>query len=332
MNNKVINGIGIKNIPWQEKPNGYSDPIWRYSENPIITNKSKEGAGLICNSAVVPFEDGFAAVLRCDDKSMASNIYFGRSKDGINFEINDEAIPTKSCVGNGERQFVSAYDPRITYIDGKYYVTWCNSYHGPTIGVGYTTDFCNFTQLENAFLPYNRNGVLFPRKINGNYAMLSRPSDKGHTPFGDIFYSESPDMHFWGNHRWMLEPQGGWCWKKTGPGPTPIETEEGWLIIYHGVCMSCSGFIYSMSAVITDINEPWRVKYRAKDYAMRPEEVYEVAGHVPNVVFPCANIVDAETGRIAIYYGAADTCVGLAFTTVDELTEFIKKTDINNKK
>ena len=87
-----------------------------------------------------------------------------------------------------------------------------------------------------------------------------------------------------------------------------------------------------MSAVITDINEPWRVKYRAKDYAMRPEEAYEVAGHVPNVVFPCANIVDAETGRIAIYYGAADTCVGLAFTTVDELTEFIKKTDINNKK
>ena len=135
----------------------------------------------------------------------------------------------------------------------------------------------------------------------------------------------------WRNHRWMLEPQGGWCWKKTGPGPTPIETEEGWLIIYHGVCMSCSGFVYSMSAVITDINEPWKVKYRASDYAMRPEAPYEITGHVPNVVFPCANTVDAETGRIAIYYGAADSYVGLAFTTVDELTQFVKKTDIINK-
>ena len=80
-------------------------------------------------------------------------------------------------------------------------MTWCNGYHGPTIGMGYTDDFETFHQLENAFLPFNRNGVLFPRQINGNYAMLSRPSDTGHTPFGDIFYSESPDLIYWGHHR-----------------------------------------------------------------------------------------------------------------------------------
>ena len=87
--------------------------------------------------------------------------------------------------------WVYGYDPRVCRIDDKYYVTWCNGYHGPTIGIAWTKDFKTFHQLENAFLPYNRNGVMFPRKINGNYAMLSRPSDTGHTPFGDIFYSES---------------------------------------------------------------------------------------------------------------------------------------------
>ena len=75
-------------------------------------------------------------------------------------------------------------------MEGKYYITWCNGYHGPTIGVAWTEDFKTFHQLENAFLPFNRNGVLFPRKIGGLYMMMSRPSDNGHTPFGDIYVSQ----------------------------------------------------------------------------------------------------------------------------------------------
>ena len=85
-----------------------------------------------------------------------------------------------------------AYDPRVTWLEDRYYITWCNGYHGPTIGVAYTHDFPSFHQLDNAFLPFNRNGVLFPRRIGGSYAMLSRPSDDGHTPFGDIFYPRVP--------------------------------------------------------------------------------------------------------------------------------------------
>ena len=64
------------------------------------------------------------------------------------------------------------YDPRVTWLEDRYYVTWCNDHHGPTIGVGYTYDFETFYQLDNAFLPFNRNGVLFPRRIDGKYAML----------------------------------------------------------------------------------------------------------------------------------------------------------------
>ena len=88
---------------------------------------------------------------------------------------------------------------------------------------------------------------------------------------------------------------------------------------------TCNGFVYSFGAVILDINKPWKVLYRTRDYLLTPEKIYEVTGFVPNVTFPCANIYDAETGRIAIYYGAADTCTALAFTQVDELIDYIKK-------
>ena len=115
------------------------------------------------------------------------------------------------------------YDARITPIDGKYYITWCNGYHGPTIGVAWTEDFKTFHQLENAFLPFNRNGVLFPRKINGMYMMMSRPSDNGHTPFGDIYVSQSKDLEFWGRHRYMMGTIKGndSAWQSTKIGPRP---------------------------------------------------------------------------------------------------------------
>jgi beta-1,4-mannooligosaccharide/beta-1,4-mannosyl-N-acetylglucosamine phosphorylase len=212
----------------------------------------------------------------------------------------------------------------VVWIEDRYYVSWCNGYHGPTIGVGYTTDFEKFYQLENAFLPYNRNGVLFPRRINGNFAMLSRPSDRGHTPFGDMFYSESPDMVYWGRHRFVMAPKGGWQSTKIGAGPIPIETTEGWLLFYHGVITMCNGFVYSFGATLLDLEKPWKVIYRTAPYLLAPQEMYERVGDTANVVFPCAALADAPTGRIAIYYGAADTVIGMAFTQVDEVLDFVK--------
>jgi len=91
------------------------------------------------------------------------------------------------------------------------------------------------------------------------------------------------------------------------------------------VLTNCSGYIYSMGAALLDLEEPWRVIYRAKPYLLFPEAIYERIGDVPNVIFPCANIVDAATGRIAIYYGAADTVVALAFAYIDEVLAFIKE-------
>lgn len=322
-----ILGKSLHNIPWQDKPKGYNMPVWRYDNNPIIKRDAIKNSNSIFNSAVVPFGDGFAGVFRCDSKAVSMDIFAGFSKDGINWEINETPIQF-----NGTDEEILKreyrYDPRVCFIEDRYYITWCNGYHGPTIGVGYTFDFKEFHQLENAFLPYNRNGVLFPRKIKDNYCLLSRPSDTGHTPFGDIFYSQSKDMEYWGHHRHVMSTYKGdesaWQSTKIGAGPIPIETDEGWLMIYHGVLNTCNGFVYRMGCALLDIDEPWKVLSRSRFYILAPQETYECVGDVPNVVFPCATLTDADTGRIAIYYGCADTVTGLAFTTVDELLTYMK--------
>ncbi|MFP4461694.1 MAG: glycoside hydrolase family 130 protein [Thermotogota bacterium] len=323
MSGTKIIGSSLPNIPWEDRPKDCNDVVWRSARNPIIPRDLLPTSNSIFNSAVVPYKEGFAGVFRCDNTARDMQIHSGKSKDGINWEIQPDPIDFKFDdpeAGKSEYK----YDPRVVKIDDKYYVTWCNGYHGPTIGVGYTYDFEEFYQLENAFLPYNRNGVLFPRKINGNYAMLSRPSDTGHTPFGDIFYSESPDMIYWGKHRHIMSRSEGWQSTKIGAGPIPIETDEGWLMIYHGVLTSCNGYVYSMGAALLDINKPWEVLYRTRPYILNPREQYEMVGDVPNVAFPCAALTDANTGRIAIYYGGADTVTCLAFTTVEMLVDFLK--------
>ncbi len=158
--------------------------------------------------------------------------------------------------------------------------------------------------------------------------LRSRPSDAGHTPFGDIFLSQSPDLVHWGRHRHVMAPKKDkltWQCMKIGAGPVPIETTTGWLLIYHGVLTSCNGFVYSMGAALLDIDQPWKVIARTKPYLLNPRTQYECVGDVPNVVFPCAALTDATTGRIAIYYGCADTVTGLAFCQADELIEFINR-------
>ncbi|MDD2994509.1 MAG: glycoside hydrolase family 130 protein [Pygmaiobacter sp.] len=327
----TIKGTPLPQIPWQPKPENETAAVWRYRQNPIIGRNGNAVSNSVFNSAVVPFQDGFAGVFRCDSKSISMDIFAGFSADGIHWKIDDTPI-RMYCDNQEIAQREYRYDPRVCKIDDTYYVTWCNGYHGPTIGLAKTQDFKTFTQLENAFLPYNRNGVLFPRKINGNYMMMSRPSDTGHTKFGDIFVSESPDLEYWGRHRFMMGTVEGdasaWQSTKIGPGPVPIETSEGWLLIYHGVINTCNGFVYRMGAALLDLNEPWKVLYRSKCYILAPQELYECVGDVPNVVFPCATLCDSETGRIAIYYGCADTVTGLAFTTVQELVSSLKNNSL----
>lgn len=312
---KII-GESIGNLPWQDKPEGYRYPVWRYTDNPVITRDDLFMANSVFNSAVVPFGDGFAGVFRADMRSRAQELVTGFSRDAIHWELEEKII-------------FHGYDPRLCLIDGKYYLSWVNhTPHGTVIGLAYTTDFREWTQLEDATYPVARNGVLFPRKINGEYMLFIRPCDRGHTPYGDIYISRSKDLEYWGKHRFVMGPVQNWEMTKVGAGPTPIETDMGWLAFYHGVITSCNGFTYSMGAALLDIDEPWKVLHRADSYLLAPHEPYECFGDVPNVVFPCAALADADTGRIAIYYGAADTGVALAFTTVDDTVDYILKNDM----
>lgn len=318
-------------IPWQEKPEACKDVMWRYAENPIINRYAIPSSNSIFNSAVVPFKDGYAGVFRCDNKAVQMNIFAGFSKDGINWEIEHQPIDFK--VGNTNMiDSDYKYDPRVVFIEDRYWITWCNGYHGPTIGLGYTFDFKEFFQCENAFLPFNRNGVLFPKKINGKYAMLSRPSDNGHTPFGDIYISYSPDMKYWGEHRCVMKvtpfEKSAWQCTKIGAGPVPIWTQEGWLLFYHGVINTCNGFRYSVGAAILDEQEPEKVKYRSQPYLLAPAEIYELTGDVPNVLFPCAALYSEKDDKLALYYGAADTVTGLAFGRLSEIIDFVKNNSL----
>ena len=331
MSNLKIVGPALPNIPWEDRPAGSGAPLWRYSRNPVIPRDLLPDSNSIFNSAVVPFKDGFAGVFRCDDTNRRMALHAGFSKDGLHWDIKPEVLRFTGADPE-VAEWVYGYDPRVTLLDGKYWVSWCNGYHGPTIGLAWTNDFETFHQVENAFLPYNRNGVLFPRKIGGRYAMLSRPSDTGHTAFGDIFYSESPDMEFWGHHRHVMAPApfelSAWQCMKIGAGPIPIETSEGWLLLYHGVLRSCNGYVYSFGSALLDLDRPWKVLARSGPYLLSPQTPYECMGDVPNVAFPCAALTDAATGRMAVYYGCADTVTGLSFGYIPEIIDWTKRTSI----
>ncbi len=318
----------LPDMPWSEKPEDCTAPMWRHPENPIIKRNPLPDVARIFNSAVIPYENGYVGVFRGEQRDGMPHVYFGTSSDALNWNFQEEKIKFVDEDGN-PFQPIYAYDPRLIKVEDTYYAIWCQDMYGAAIGMAKTTDFKTFTRLENPFLPYNRNAVLFPRKINGNFVMLSRPCDNGHTAFGDIFISESPDMVYWGKHRHVMGKSDNW-WEslKIGGGAAPIETDKGWLIFYHGVVNTCNGYVYSIGAAILDIDEPSKVLHRCSRYVLAPEEWYEERGFVPNVCFPCCTLHDSATGRIALYYGCADSYVGVAYTTVEEIYDYILKYDL----
>jgi beta-1,4-mannooligosaccharide/beta-1,4-mannosyl-N-acetylglucosamine phosphorylase len=320
----IKNEKNILNLPYEECPKDCHDPLWRYSKNPIIVRNPIEGMARIFNSAVVPFKGAFKGIFRAEDRCGIPHLYVGDSNDGLHFTFAKKPI----TFVNEKGEIVTSnyqYDPRLVEIEGTYYITWCDDFFGPALAIASTKDFITFTKIDHPFLPFNRNGVLFPRKINGKYVLLSRPSDSGHTAFGDIFLSRSPDLHYWGDNEHVMERGYEW-WNltKIGAGANPIETSEGWLLLFHGVTNTCNGFVYSFGAALLDLENPSKVLYRCAPYLLTPETDYETRGFVPNVVFPTSALVDAKTGRIAIYYGGADTVTSICFSTVERLVDYVK--------
>ena len=162
---KIVGNV-LENIPWEEKPVGSEEIIWRYSGNPIFDWNPIPKAARVYNSAIVPFNDEFAGVFRADQKNGRATLFSGKSMDGLKIDLSPD--PIEWIDESGKPNPTSyAYDPRVVEIEGTHYVTWCDNMNGPSIGLGKTEDFKEFVRLSNPLQPFNRNGVLFPRKING---------------------------------------------------------------------------------------------------------------------------------------------------------------------
>lgn len=310
-----------------EPPKNAGDYIWRYEGNPLFDVHGSEHFWHIFNSAVVYRDGKYVGVYRVEDKGGKPLIVLGSSDDGIGWKL--DPAPVRFTFPDGSiYRYPYAYDPRVVEIDGIYYVIFCVDDDGPCIHIAKSSDLKTFTVLPSGFLPCNRNGVLFPEKIDGKYLMLSRPF--GREGMGSIYLSESADLMYWGNHKRIMRnfDTGDNYWEriKIGPGPAPIKTDEGWILIYHGVQKTCNGLTYSFGAALLDLLDPSKVLYKAKRYLLTPEEPYETVGFTPNVCFPCGALTDGD-GHVTIYYGVADTNMAVAFTTVEKLLQFVKKYD-----
>lgn len=189
-----ILGDSIKSLLWQEKPANCKAAIRRHSHNPVIGRNPAPGIAQIFNSTVVPWKDGFIGVFRTETVNDRPHLSLGTSNDGIKWTIDPTPLPFIDENGD-EFSPRYAYDPRVVKVEETYYIIWRTDFYGAVIGLAETQDFKTFVRRDNPFLPYNRNGILFP-------------SDSGHTSFGDIFLSESPDLTYWGRHRHVMTKGG----------------------------------------------------------------------------------------------------------------------------
>lgn len=233
-----------------------------------------------------------------------SHLKLARSTDGIDFDIEQ----TPALAPASDYEIFGLEDPRITAIDGTYYITYVAvSPLGVTTCLASTKDFKSFEHHGVIFCPDNKDVVLFPEKISGKYYALHRPVSPLFKKY-EIWLAQSPDLLCWGNHRCLMGPRPGlWDEIKIGASAVPFKIKQGWLEIYHGADRNNR---YCLGAVLTDTNRPWKVIARSQEPILQPQTNYEIEGFFGNVVFSCGLLYENE--KLRIYYGVADTAVCLA--------------------
>jgi predicted GH43/DUF377 family glycosyl hydrolase len=285
--------------------------LQRFAGNPILSPQDIPGANQVYNAAAIRFDGETLLLCTIVTDEPLPRLHLARSPDGKRFSVENEPFITAAP---GESWLC---DPRITFMDGNYYIFhWSGSSYGVRSVLSVTRDFRSVECLGYVCEPDNRNMVLFPEKFNGLYARLDRPYGQSHE--GSIWISYSPDLVFWGQSQPVADKGDMFQWegKKIGPSVPPIRTDRGWLIIYHGVRGGYPG--YYLGAMLLALEDPSQVIGRMKSSILSPREDYERLGAVPNVVFSCGATEEAD-GQLNIYYSGADTCVCLATAGKDEL-------------
>lgn len=249
-----------------------------------------------------------------DEQYLTSISHFriARSSDGLNFNIDE--VPAMFPANEYEKFGIE--DPRITFIDGKYFINYSaiSNTTGVTTCLASTSDFKTFDRHGVIFTPDNKDIAIFPEKINGKYYAFNRPASAEYK-LRDMWISESPDLVCWGNHKRLMSARKGyWDDGRIGCSAVPFLIEEGWLEIYHGASKEDK---YCLGAALLDKNEPWKVLARTKQPIIEPETEYELKGFFGNVIFNCGVLF--EEGRVKIYYGAADTCIAYGETGIKDI-------------
>jgi predicted GH43/DUF377 family glycosyl hydrolase len=296
----------------------------RYQDNPIIKKSDVPfRVNSIFNAGAVKFNNDYLLLCRIEMPNGRSSFVIAKSKDGINFQIDDKPCLTPED-HNEWYEYVEwgIEDPRITKINEKYYILYTGfSKYCPLVILSATEDFKMFDIKGTITEPSNKDAVLFPEKIDGFYWKIDRPSAGSRR---DMWISKSPDLIHWGEYRALMECEGGtWGSDKIGASTQPIKTKGGWLMLYHGVRGFGVTSIYKLGAMLLDLNNPYKILGKSKEPILAPEYDYERIGDVPNVVFTAGWILE-ENNDVKIYYSGADMNICLATTTVNELISICK--------
>ncbi len=294
--------------------------VRRYKGNPILTKEDVPyEVATVHNAGVTKFGNEYIMLFRSHKHNGRSILGLARSKDGFHFTVEDRPFMEPSNEGEfAEYEAYGVEDPRITFIDGEYLITYsAYSKHGVRIGLAKTK---NWETVERTALITEadyRNVVLFPEKFDGLYARLDRPHSEI-SPWS-VWISYSPDLCYWGDSKLIMKPVTyHWDEMKIGPGAPPIKTERGWLNIYHGVFPTMDGSVYRLGVALHDLKDPSKIIGVGDDWILQPEDPWEISGYVHNVVFTCGAVPE-DDGTVKLYWGAADTVMCAGTAKIDDL-------------
>lgn len=305
-----------------------SDLFRRYIGNPILSpTRWPYPINAVMNAAATVVDGDTVLLCRVEDRRGFSHLTVARSATGISNWVIDGAPLLAPEEGRSEEAW-GLEDPRITRVDElDAWVIVYTAYGtgGPAIALATTQDFRSIKRLGMARGPEDKNGALLSRRIGGEFVLFHRPV----TVVGarsDVWLSRTADLHSWSSPEPVFQAREGGWWDcaRIGMGPPPLETPEGWLVLYHGVRNTVAGALYRVGLVLLDLDQPSRVLRRCNEWVMSPSESYELTGDVPGVVFPCGIVHDTDTDELRIYYGAADTCVALATATLSDVLTYVR--------
>lgn len=303
----------------------------RHRLNPILTAADwPYPVHSVFNAAATLLPDGATLLLcRVEDRRGHSHLSVARSTNGVDGWQIDPKPSLPADPENYPEELYGIEDPRITYVpelDCYAVVYTAYTHDGPGVALALTRDFHEYERYGLIMPPEDKDAALLPHRIGGHWALIHRPVG---APRAHMWISYSPDLRHWGSHKLMLEARRGGWWdaNKIGLSPPPIETPEGWLVIYHGVRMTAAGCIYRLGLALFDLHTPERLIRRGDEWVFGPEERYEQRGDVGNVVFPCGYTIAADGDTVNLYYGAADTTIALATGSISEMLAWLERAE-----